>query len=266
VKDNLYKSIIKESLTGCAVYRIIYNKNDVPYDYEFIEINSAFGWATKDDINQDINNIFVQAEDNMYRKKLFESRSMKSKTIKLITKSLYEKNARAQQHCERVSTLCKDVGTALGLSSDMVCELGLLGLLHDIGTIGIHEKILNKPDKLDEFEWVEIRQHPEIGYQILRSVNEFAHVAEFVLAHHERLDGKGYPRNLKDFQIPLQSKILSVADAYDAMTNDFPYKIALTKSEAIKELKVNSDTQFDAEIARVFVEKVLCIKWNMEVS
>jgi diguanylate cyclase (GGDEF)-like protein/PAS domain S-box-containing protein len=221
-------------------------------------LSVSFGWATKNVINEDINNIFVQAEDNMYRKKLFESTSMKSKTMKLITKSLYEKNTRAQQHCERVSKLCIDIGTALELSSDVVGELKLLGLLHDIGTIGIHENILNKPGKLDQYEWVEIKRHPEIGYQILRSVNEFAHIAEFVLSHHERLDGKGYPRNLKDSQIPLQTRILSIADAYDAMTNDFPYKAALTKSEAIQELKINSGTQFDAEIVRTFIEKVLC--------
>ena len=229
-------------------------------------LSVSFGWATKDDINQDINNIFMQAEDSMYRKKLFESTSMKSKTIKLITKTLCENNAREQQHCERVSKLCKDIGTALGLSLDVVDELGLLGLLHDIGKIGMNEKILNKPEKLEDVEWVEIKRHPEIGYQILRSVNEFAQIAEYVLSHHERLDGEGYPRNLKDSQIPLPSKILSIADAYDAMTSDFSYKTVLNKAEAIKELEVHAGTQFDAEIVKIFVEKVLCTEWNMEVK
>lgn len=220
-------------------------------------LSVSFGWVTKNDLKEDFEKIYMQAEDNMYRKKLLESTSMKSETIKRITQSLYEKNAVEQPHCERVSKLCKEIGEAMGLGSDILNELSLLGLLHDIGKIGVEEEILNKPQKLDQSEWVDVRRHPEIGYQILKSVSEFSHIAEFVLSHHERLDGNGYPRNLKGSEIPLQARILSIAGAYDVMTNSCPYKVALAKEEAIRELEANADTQFDGNIVRIFIEKVL---------
>ncbi|CQR74633.1 Cyclic di-GMP phosphodiesterase response regulator RpfG [Sporomusa ovata DSM 2662] len=224
-------------------------------------LSVSFGWGTKDQDNKDITQIYMQAEDHMYRNKLSESTSMKSETIKLITKTLYEKNEREQHHSERVSEFCKNIGIALGLGSNEVNELKIAGLLHDIGKIGINENILNKPETLNAYEWVEIKRHPEIGYQILRSINEFSRVAEFVLAHHERIDGKGYPRGLINNEIPLQSKILIIADAYDAMTTDKIYQAALSEETAIKELKNNAGKQVDADVARVFVEQVLKKVW-----
>ncbi len=175
----------------------------------------------------------------------------------MITKTLFEKNKREQLHCERVSKLCEIIGKTLKMSPDDVNELKMAGLMHDIGKIGVDEKVLNKQDKLTEQEWVELKRHPEIGYQILRSVNEFAPIAEYVLYHHERIDGKGYPRNLKGNEILLQSKIICIADAYDAMTSERCYKNKLSQSEAIEEILKNIGTQFDADIARVFIDKVL---------
>lgn len=215
-------------------------------------LSVSFGWATRTQMSESMEDIFRQAEDRMYRKKLLESTSMKSETIKLITKSLYEKNAIEQQHCERVSALCKQIGIELGLGADMVDELGLLGLLHDIGKIGISEDILNKSEALNPLEWQEIKRHPEIGYQILRSVNEFAAIADYVLSHHERMDGGGYPRGLKADQIPLQSKILSIAEAYDTMTHVFPYRKALSVRDALDKMEQQSSGQFDPIVLSVF--------------
>jgi HD-GYP domain-containing protein (c-di-GMP phosphodiesterase class II) len=129
--------------------------------------------------------------------------------------------------------------------------------MHDIGKIGITEKILNKKGRLTETEWSELKRHPEIGYQILRSANEFALIAEFVLYHHERIDGNGYPRGLKGKEIPLQSKIICIADAFDAMTHERSYKDKLSQAEAIEELRIHTGTQFDSEISRIFIEEVL---------
>lgn len=222
-----------------------------------IILSVSFGAATKNNMDEDIENIFTQAENFMYRRKLLESNSMKNKTVRLITKSLYEKDQKEEKHCERVSEISKKIGMAMGLSSNEINELGLLGLLHDIGKISISERILNKKGILDEDEWRELKRHPETGYQILRSVNEFAHISEFVLCHHERVDGRGYPRGLKNNQIPLQSKILSIAEAYDSMTNSHTYQEQLSEDEAIRELIDNTGSQFDLEITKVFVEKVL---------
>ena len=225
-------------------------------------LSVSFGWATKEDVTTDIAAVYIQAEDQMYRHKLSESTSMKRETLKLITKSLYEKNRTEKLHCERVSELCKNIGRALKLSQEDISELGLVGVVHDIGKIGIAEKILSKAGKLETTEWVEIQRHPEIGYQILRSVNEFSHLADFVLAHHERMDEKGYPRGLQGKEIPLQSRILSIAEAFDAMSSDSGYKGRLSEEAAVTELVKNAGTQFDANLVQVFVEKVLGRVWQ----
>ena len=225
-------------------------------------LSVSFGWATKEDVTTDIAAVYIQAEDQMYRHKLSESTSMKRETLKLITKSLYEKNRTEKLHCERVSELCKNIGRALQLSPEDISELGLFGVVHDIGKIGIAEKILSKTGNLETAEWVEIQRHPEIGYQILRSVNEFSHLADFVLAHHERMDEKGYPRGLQGKEIPLQSRILAIAEAFDAMSSDSGYKGRLSEESAVTELVKNAGTQFDANLVQVFVEKVLGRVWQ----
>ena len=224
---------------------------------EHLVCSVSFGWATKYHQREDIRKIFMQAEDYMYRKKLAESTSMRNETIKLITKTLYQKNKREQLHCERVSKLCELIGNAMRMSSDSVRELKMAGLLHDIGKIGIDEALLTKRGKFTESEWADMKRHPEIGYHILRSVNEFAPIADYVLHHHERVDGTGYPRQLKDKDIPIQSKIISIADAYDSMTSHRSYREDRCLSEVIAELKKNAGTQFDPEILKVFIDQIL---------
>lgn len=217
----------------------------------------SFGSGTKRLPTEDIKQIYMLAEDRMYRDKLSESRSVRYEMIRIIRETLYQKNEREQRHCERVSELCGFIGAAMELSQGEVAELKTAGLLHDIGKVGIDENLLNKDGSLSKTEWEDMERHPEIGYHILSSVNEFAAIAEYVLCHHERVDGKGYPRNLNEKDIPLQSKIISIADAYDAMTSERTYKRVLTKEEAIEEIKKNIGVQFDEEIATVFVEIVL---------
>lgn len=222
-----------------------------------IVFSVSFGSATKRGPSEDMKEIYMLAEDRMYRDKLSESRSMRHETIKIIRETLFQKNKREQLHCERVSDLCEAIGTAMGFSFGEVMELKTAGLLHDIGKIGIEESLLNKVGSLSSTEWEDMERHPEIGYHILSSVNEFASIAEFVLCHHERPDGKGYPRNLQESEIPIQAKIISIADSYDAMTSERSYKNTMTKSEAIEEIIKNIGSQFDREIATVFIERVL---------
>lgn len=220
-------------------------------------VSVSFGFASKVNASEDMEKVFAQAEDRMYHKKLMENNEMKIDTIKMIAKSLYEKDCHEQEHCERVSEICKNIGLAMKFAANEVYELGVLGKLHDIGMIGMKEEILNKQTDLDPDEWREMKKHPEIGYQILRSVSEYAQIAEYVLCHHERVDGNGYPRNLKKDQIPIQSKILSVAEAYDSMTGSSAYREPFSSTEAIKELQANSNTQFDEQVVGVFVQNVI---------
>lgn len=222
-----------------------------------IEISISFGYETKLSEDEDINEVLKKAEDYLYKRKLFESPSMRGKTIKAIINTLNEKNKREEQHSQRVSELCATMGEALGLSENEIKELETVGLLHDIGKVAIDENILNKPDKLTTEEQEEIERHPEIGYRILSSVNDMSEMAEYVLAHHERWDGKGYPKGLKGNEIPLQARIMSIADTYDAITSERPYRRAHSIEFAVEELVKNSGSQFDPLLVDVFIENVI---------
>lgn len=235
------------------------NKN-----FSDMELSVSFGLGTKHNSDMDISEMLKKAEDNMYSNKLFEGPSMRSKTIETIIKALYEKNKREEQHSARVSKLVLEMGIELKMKEDDLKELKSVGLLHDIGKIAISESILDKPGKLTEEEWEEMKKHPEIGYRILSTVNEMTRIAEYTLAHHERYDGRGYPKGLIGEQIPLVSRIISIADAYDAMASERPYKKALSDDEIVKEFIKNAGVQFDPQLARIFVEKVLGYQWKEE--
>lgn len=133
----------------------------------------------------------------------------------------------------------------------------IAGLVHDIGKIGVDEKILNKNGKLDSFERNQIEKHAEAGWRILSSSNEFAELAQCVLHHHERWDGNGYPNKFKCKNISIEARIIAVADSYDAMASDRSYRKRLSKEEAINELNRCSGTQFDPNVVDIFVNQVL---------
>jgi len=227
-----------------------------------IILSVSIGFAVKTEFSDDINEIFMKAEDNMYKNKLYEGSSMRSKTIDLIMNTLYEKNHREMLHSKRVSQICESIANEMDFDKDDINQIRLAGLMHDIGKIGIDEQILNKPGKLSSMEWGEIHRHSEIGYRILSSVNEFSEIAEYVLAHHERWDGRGYPKGLKEEQIPLKARIITLADSFDAMTSDRTYQTGLSLDEAASEIIKCSGTQFDPGIARIFVDKVLGKTWE----
>ena len=227
-----------------------------------IMLSVSFGWATKDDPATGMADVFKMAEDYMYRHKLSESDSMRNNTIHIIVKTLNEKNEREEKHSARVSELCKSIGTAMELNTDDINELKTAGLLHDIGKIGISEKISNKEGSLNEDEWREMKRHSEIGYRILSGVPDFSHLAKFILEHHERWDGKGYPKKLSGREICLEARILAVADAYDAMTDDRTYRKRVSPAEATAEIRRQAGSQFDPTVVRIFIEKVLGQAWN----
>lgn len=221
----------------------------------------SIGYAVKDSILKKFDEIFKEAEDDMYRHKLTESSSFRSKSIDIIMNSLYEKSSREMNHSKRVSTLCEQIAFSIGLNQEEIRECRVAGLVHDIGKIGVSNNILDKDGMLTNEEWTEMKKHSEMGYRILSSVIEFSEIAKFVLSHQERWDGKGYPQGLKGEEIPIQSRIIAVADAFDAMTVERSYRKVMTETEAIYEIKKCSGTQFDPIIAKAFVEKVLGKTW-----
>ena len=183
-------------------------------------VSISFGWDTKRKSDEDILKVLKSAEDYMYKHKIIENEGMRGNTINTIINTLHEKNPREEQHSKRVSEICQNIGKAIGLSEIEVSKLKVVGLLHDIGKIAIEEGILNKPGKLTEQEWNEIKRHPDIGYRILSSSYEMLELADCILAHHERWDGAGYPKGLKGEAIPMVARIIALADSYDAMTSE----------------------------------------------
>ncbi len=227
------------------------------HDGEDGVLSVSFGWATKIDVEEDFNGIFIQAEDRMYQKKLLESASMKNQTIRLAMDKLFMKSFVEEPHAIRVGELCRTIGGEMGLTGIFLDELELLGRMHDIGKVGISKDILVKQGPLSDTEWLELKRHPEIGYQILKTVDDYVRIAEAVLSHHERMDGQGYPRNLEAKEIPLQSKILAVAEAFDYMTRENHDGRLMSEKESVEELYKKAGSQFDADVVDVLAKQVL---------
>lgn len=163
-------------------------------------------------------------------------------------------------HSDRVVELSLELGQALGLSPERLHHLEWAAFLHDIGKVRVSEGILTKPGPLNAGEWGEMQQHPYYSYSILSQVEALRDAAEIVYCHHERYDGMGYPRCLKGAEIPLEARIFSVADAYDAMVSPRPYRQALSHEDAVREIISHAGTQFDPQVVAEFA------RWAVTVS
>lgn len=227
--------------------------NNNPFEYE---VSISLGSATTYDNNFKISEIQKNAEDNMYKQKIYAKPSNQRKTIDAVLKTLYEKDKLSEEHSQNISRYAKALAKKMDLKSYEVERVETAALLHDVGKIIISKEILTTPNKLTEYEYNEIKKHPEIGYRILNSVPELSEIAEIILYHHERIDGKGYPKGLKGEEIPLISKIISICDAYDAMVNTRLYRKPLSIKKAIKELLDNKGTQFDEKLVEIFVDNI----------
>jgi len=230
--------------------------------YQSIEVESmdrivvsvSIGWETKEKMDMSIKEVFSKAENHMYHRKITESQSMRNKTIRVILKTLNECHPRDRIHAERVSRLSRKIGEAMAVDPDVLNEIEVAGLMHDIGKVSIDEEIINKIGALLDDEFEKMKKHSEIGYQILKSTDVYTKIAESVLSHHERWDGKGYPRGLLGEAIPFVARIISVADAYEAMTAERTYRDALSHEAAVDEIIQNAGTQFDPKIVKMCKE------------
>lgn len=228
-----------------------YNKTLKNRSYD---INLSIGYATKSKSVEIIEQVAKSAEDHMHNRKLLDRQGTHSTLLNSIMATMYERSQETQEHAERLSRLAKMIGNKLNLPQKSLNELELLSMLHDIGKVGIDDSILNKAGELSSEEWDVMKKHPEIGYRIAMTSPELEPIAEYILSHHERWDGTGYPRGLNGSNIPLLARILAVADAYDAMTEDRVYRKAMPVDKAVTEIRKNAGTQFDPEIARIFIE------------
>jgi diguanylate cyclase (GGDEF)-like protein len=242
--------IVKQIIKKCEDHNS--NVSDTAY-----HTSISLGCAAKTSVDESLNDVLKSAEENMYRNKMLQSQSLHSAIISSMKMALYAKSNETEAHAQRMVRLAKAAGRELDLTDQQINELILLCTLHDIGKIGVSDNILNKPGKLTGSEWKEMERHPEIGYRIAMASAELLPIAEYILCHHERWDGTGYPQGLKGEEIPLLSRIISIVDAYDAMTQDRAYGKAISKKDAIEEIRKYKGIQFDPEIADIFVNKVL---------
>ena len=240
-------ALIQQITVACQTYN-----DNIPDDALHIFI--SLGYGTMESPDDEYPDALRVAEDYMYQRKTLVDKSPHSSILKSITTTMQARSFETESHAERLVQITRNIGTAMGLGEQELDLLHMLSKLHDIGKIGISDQILNKPGKLTDEEWTEMRKHPEIGYRIASASPALSVVAEAVLTHHERWDGKGYPRGLSGEAIPLVSRILAVADAYDAMTEQRPYRDPLSPEEAFAEIERCAGTQFDPSVARVFLE------------
>lgn len=230
---------------------------------EDMKFSLSMGYDVKYDLATDMSNVLKNAENNMYSNKILHGQSTRNETIMTLFETLNEKYDEERLHSDRVSQYCKHMGETLKLTKDQIKELEFAGLMHDIGKITIPDSILDKPGKLTDEEWVIMKKHTINGYHILRSADKYSRLAEYALTHHERWDGKGYPNGLKGEEIPLFSRIISITDAYEAMTADRPYRKALDKKIAIEELNRCAGSQFDKSLVEVFVNEIIQEELNI---
>ncbi len=223
---------------------------------EEVPLSMSLGIATKTKTNQSIQEVLKKADNDMYRNKLSESRSTKNKIVENLLNTLEAKSSETKEHAVRMTKLASRLGEEINLSNSEMNRLSLLATLHDIGKTTISEGILTKPDKPTDKEWEIIKEHPERGYKIASASEEFALVAEEILFHHERWDGKGYPEGLSGEEIPYLSRIIAIIDAYDVMTNDRPYSQAINKKEALAEIENCAGGQFDPKLAKEFTQLI----------
>jgi len=222
---------------------------------EDIPVSLALGVSTKTSSQINLTEVLKKAEDSMYKQKLTESRSTKSGLLKALLKTLAEKSFETEAHTRRMQDIAQRIGRFVKLPDTELNRLNLLITLHDIGKINISEEILTKNGPLTADEWEIIKKHPEIGYRIARATEEFTHVAEGILSHHERWDGTGYPRGLKGEEIPLLARIVTVADAFEVMSYGRPYKKALTPEQIQAEYEKQAGRQFDPDLVEILLSE-----------
>lgn len=236
--ENIIKKIIKQ----CRNYR-----------HDLIDVSISLGSAITDNLNKTIYDALREAEDKVYRQKLLQKNSLNSSIMYSLQAGLQAKSLETEEHTEHVVNYSLAIGKKLALPMSVMDELTIVAKLHDIGKIGISEHILLKQGQLSEEEFEIVKTHTEKGYRIVKASNQLDNVAKGVLTHHERWDGNGYPLKLQGESIPLIARIVGIADAYDAMTNNTVYRKALSREDAIYELERCSGKQFDPHIVKIFV-------------
>lgn len=266
-KFYLYSYIGLTITNGCLTAYLFYRMKSGPVTTEFIGsvcVCILVGFIVSNIL---LFRIISKISDELSRKnkELIESKMNADNVIRKLDYSYREivsaasaaidaRDAYTAGHSNRVSKIACKIGYELGLSDNQLDCLELASLFHDIGKIGVPDNILNKPGKLNEDEYKMIKIHPELGYNILKNIEFLSPMLSAILYHHERPDGKGYPEGLRGEEIPIGASIISLADTYDAITSNRPYRNALSHEQAVEELKKQCGTQFKIEVVDAFLK------------
>ncbi|MFH1459547.1 MAG: HD domain-containing phosphohydrolase [Candidatus Omnitrophota bacterium] len=245
------KSIFKDILNDsqCRDEELVcLNKNKK----EVIVLLTAWAQLNKDTEIIGVNGIVTDITQQ--RIILERMKKMVMQIVSMLSETISVVDQYTEKHCKRLQDLSVEIGKKLGLDKQRIEYLKFASLLHDIGKVGVPINILLKKGKLDDDEREKIKEHPQKGADVIRQLSGFEEIATIIQQHQERIDGKGYPQGLKKEEIKKEAMIISVVDAYDAMTSNRPYRKAMSKRAAIKELKANSGSQFDPEIVDLFIE------------
>lgn len=221
-----------------------------------IPLSIGIGFAVKERQCEDINFVINKADENMYQDKLRKGKEAKNAIVNRLLKDLADKSFSGPKSKDRIRRLAEKISEKIALTQEQKNDLMQLIDLYHIGETSIPTRVLQKPEKLNKEEWELIKKHPEKGAAIIKSTDSFSHLAKYIKHHHENWDGSGYPDGLAEDEIPLFSRIIHLLDAYDVMLSGRPYKKALSKNEAVEELKRNSSLQFDPKLVNSLLEIV----------
>ncbi len=212
--------------------------------------NGIFDEEDKEALTSLANQVAIAIENaNLYQ----ELREVFYGTAQALAETIEKRDPYTGGHTKRVMNYSIAIGKAMGLSKKEIEDLRLAAILHDVGKIGVRDNILLKEDRLDPEELEKMNMHPQYGADILNHVKKLKDIIPGVRGHHERIDGKGYPDNLRDGDIPTIARIIAVADTFDAMTTDRPYRKAMSSETALEELRKNSGIQFDKDVVEAFI-------------
>jgi len=229
------------------------------YNYlneKYQKMTLALGIASRSTKEQKLTDVYQLANDRMYRNKISGTGSFKFEIFSAFERMLGEKTGETVAHARRMELLSVKLAEKLKIPIYQIDELKIAARLHDIGKIIIADYILNKPEALTEDEYKKVKEHTNIGYRIIKSMPALENVANIILAHHERWDGRGYPRRLEKEEIPYLARIISIVDTYDVITHERPYKKASSAASALNEIKKCAGTQFDPLLVTEFIDLI----------
>lgn len=221
-----------------------------------LPLSIATGFAIRNNPSQSMAELFREADNNMYKEKLYSSQNARNIIVKNLINAVDVKGVLDKDSLERFQKHVIMLARAAGITKKRIKDLVLLSQFHDIGNISVQDHILQKDSHLTSEEFVEIQKHSDVGHRIAQSAPDLAHISDFILKHHEWWNGNGYPLGLKGNEIPLESRIISIVDAYESMTSGRPHRPPMTKKEALEELKKCAGTQFDPSLVKKFIDAI----------